>query len=269
MKIYSGNFKRSFQSGFTLVEMAVVLVIIGLVIGGLLTSLSAQVKQKNMSETRTTIDNVKQALLGYAAANGRFPCPAQAPGAGITATEYFAVGGNPTNGNCAAFMNGFVPSVTLGLSPTDTSGYVLDGWNNPIRYAIFNLSDDANTSYVFTKSNGMRTANALTCNPNCGMAWIANQTLLSACSTATGIAGGACSGVSTRLTQNAILVVYSTGENTPTGGTGADEAANLDGDAAFVSHVPAAVTGNEFDDIVDWISSSAAFGQLVQANQLP
>ncbi|MFM2440848.1 MAG: hypothetical protein RLZZ349_575, partial [Pseudomonadota bacterium] len=166
------------QKAFTLVEVAIVLVIVGLAIGGILSSLSAQVEQQKLNETRNTINNVKEALLGYAMANGRFPCPAATPASGVTAVEKFATGGNATNGKCSVFYNGYVPSVTLGLSPTDSSGYVLDGWNNPIRFAIVDLSDDANVSYIFTKSSGMKNANATTCTPSCGMQWIATQTLL-------------------------------------------------------------------------------------------
>lgn len=258
--------RHNYQRAFSLVEMAVVIVIVGLVLTGLLVSLTAQVEQRSLIESRNTIANVKEALLGYAMANGRFPCPAAAPGA-VTAVEAFAGGGNATNGNCANFFNGYVPSVSLGLTPTDTDGYVLDGWNNPIRYAIANLSDDAGATHIFTKSSGMKNANSAAC-PSCGMSWIATQTLLSVCSTGTGIAGGACSGTATRLTQDAVLVVYSTGRNAATGGTGTDEAANLNGDAAFVSHEPYA-GANEFDDIVEWVSSNSVFAKLVQANQLP
>ena len=62
------------QKAFTLVEVAIVLVIVGLAIGGILSSLSVQVEQQKLNETRNTINNVKEALLGYAMANGRFPC---------------------------------------------------------------------------------------------------------------------------------------------------------------------------------------------------
>ncbi len=256
------------QKAFTLVEVAIVLVIVGLAIGGILSSLSAQVEQQKLNETRNTINNVKEALLGYAMANGRFPCPAVTPASGVTAVEKFATGGNATNGKCSVFYNGYVPSVTLGLSPTDSSGYVLDGWNNPIRFAIVDLSDDANVSYIFTKSSGMKNANATTCTPSCGMQWIATQTLLSVCSTGTGITGGTCSSATNTVNNNSVIVVYSTGKNTSTGGTGTDEAANLGSDKAFVSHPPYA-GANEFDDIVEWISPNSIFSRLVQANQLP
>ncbi len=271
MKIFHLPFDPIFRQGFTLVEMAVVLVIIGVMIGGLLMPLSAQMEQKNLNETRMTLDDVKEALQGYAMANGRYPCPAATPASGVVAVEAFdSAAGNVMNGKCAGFFNGYVPGVTLGVTPTNSSGYILDGWNAPIRYAISDLSDDANATYIFTKSTGMKAANSTTCVPNCGMAWIASQTLLSVCSTSEGITTAIC-GTATQLTNRAVIVVYSTGRNAATGGTGADEAANLNGDAVFVSHEPSAIgaASGEFDDVATWLSTNSIFGRLVQANQLP
>ncbi len=264
---------RASQQAFTLVEMAIVLVIIGSVLTivfSLLGTLSAQLEQQKLSETRNTINNVKEALLGYAMTNGRFPCPAAAPSSGVTAVEAFAASGTVTNGKCSVFYNGYVPAVTLGLSPTDTSGYVLDGWNNPVRYAIVDLSDDSNATYIFTKSSGMKNANSASC-PTCGMSWITTQTLLSVCNTGTGISSGLCASTTATINNNSAIVIYSTAANTATGGTGTDEAANLNSDKAFVSHVPYAAgsTNGEFDDIMEWISPNTIFSRLMQANQLP
>lgn len=264
MQTYSN---QTFQKAFTLVEVAIVLIIVGLAVGGILSSLSTQVEQQKLNETRNTVNNVKEALLGYAMSNGRFPCPAATPASGVTAVEKFASGGNATNGKCSVFYNGYVPAVTLGLSPTDTSGYVLDGWNNPIHYAISNVTyvDPVTppvTYFVFTNSSGMQKA---------GMQTMASQTLLSVCATGTGIAAGLCAGATDTVNNNSVIVVYSTGKNTSTGGTGTDEAANLNSDKAFVSHPPyaAGAANGEFDDIVEWISPNSIFSRLVQANQLP
>ena len=284
MQTYSSQIS---QKAFTLVEVAIVLIIVGLAVGGILSSLSAQVEQQKLNETRSTINNVKEALLGYAMANGRFPCPAlqqtTPPTAPITAVESQS---NQSTGACTNYLNGYVPGVTLGLTPTDTYGYVLDGWNNPVRYASADVRDSSVSPvvFVFTKSNGMKNANAGGC-PDCGMSWLynqyeshtpvitANQTLLSICNTATGITARAACNDSSRLTERAVLVVYSTGKNFKMipAGSGIDEQANLNNDAAFVSHEPYATgaTNGEFDDIVEWISPNSIFSRLVQANQLP
>lgn len=288
--------KPIYSKGFTLVEMAVVLVIIGLVISGLLVSLSAQVERKNFNETEATLDNIKEALLGYAMANGRFPCPAATPATGITAVEAFAGGGSPSNGMCAQFYNGFVPAITLGLSPTNTSGYILDGWNNPIRYAIFDLSDGTASKSLLTATDGIKNANSNTtdttdalCNTKTGMSYVGCKSLIFVCDASPAAGGAAASNCGTATSLSAstasttaaprggvILVVYSTGKNTPTGGTGPDEAANsnansTNNDAVFVSHVPSASgsTNGEFDDVVEWLSTNSVFAKLVQANQLP
>ena len=61
--------------GFTLVEMAVVLVIIGLLIGSFLTPLSQQVDQLRIESTKKSLEEIKSALLGFAIINGYLPCP--------------------------------------------------------------------------------------------------------------------------------------------------------------------------------------------------
>ncbi len=254
-----------------------VLIILGLIFGGLFIPITMQMEQRNISETRTTIENIKEALIGYAMANGRFPCPAAAPGAGVTAVESIGAGGI-ANGVCNNFLNGFVPGVTLGLTPTNNAGYVLDAWNNPIRYSISNISDDGGATNIFTKTTGIKNANSAAC-PNCGMPWISGQNLLFICNaTPTAVAGaaavdctaGAVAGT-VALTSNAVIVIYSLGKNWATGGAGNDEAANLNGDPVYVTHEPTPVgaANGEFDDLVTWISPNTIFNRMVQAGQLP
>ncbi|MDO8811017.1 MAG: type II secretion system protein [Gallionella sp.] len=63
--------------GFTLLEMAIVLTIVGLLLGGLLPVISGQMDQQRRNETRKYMDEVRDALLGYAisTANKHLPCP--------------------------------------------------------------------------------------------------------------------------------------------------------------------------------------------------
>lgn len=267
------------MKGFSLVEMAVVLVIIGLMLGGILMPLSTQMDQKKLIETRITLENAREALLGYAMANGRFPCPAAPPGTGVTAVESFATtpsAGNTTNGICTGFFNGYLPGVTLGLTPTNSTGYIVDAWNNPIRYAISNALDPnavVPPAHIFTAfSLAPATAAGM---KNAGMTYIASQNLLYVCASGSGITATTC-GTATQLTNGAVFVIYSTGKNAATGGTGTDEAANpnpnsTNNDPVFVNHDPASssATNGEFDDVMDWVSSNTVFGRLVPAGQLP
>lgn len=64
------------KNGFTLIEIAMVLVIIGLLLGGLLMPLATQVDVQRRIETEKAMEQIKEALIGFAMVNGRLPCPA-------------------------------------------------------------------------------------------------------------------------------------------------------------------------------------------------
>ena len=243
-------------AGFTLIEMAIVLVIVGLLLGGLLMPLSTQMEQKRIGETEKYIEQIKEALLGYAAANGRLPCPATAASNGL---ESPAGGGICTNP-----YNGFLPAVTLGLSPINNAGQAIDAWNTPIRYA----TTTANAS-AYTTPGGMRAATMTTL--------AATTPLLSVCASATGITATTCGAVvANTLANTAPVIIYSLGKNAGVTVTGIDETANpnpssANNDQVFVWHVPAqaTATNGEFDDIVTWISVNTLFSRMVSAQQLP
>ena len=59
------------QVGFTLVEMAIVLVIVSLLLTGLVPTISSQIDQRQRNETRKQLDDIRDALLGFAITYGR------------------------------------------------------------------------------------------------------------------------------------------------------------------------------------------------------
>lgn len=245
--------------GFTLIEMAIVLLVVTLLLGGLLVPLTTQIEQRKISETQKFLADAKEALIGFAIANGRLPCPA-APNS--TGTE------DPLGGGaCNHPYDGFLPAVTLGLSNVDSSGYAVDGWGlaqNRIHYAVTTSSGNAfTTAPKFNNQSIASLMTVLTSSPFPG---------LHVCSTATGITtsppSNTCAANAT-LTNNAVAVVFSLGRNAPAGGTSVDEARNLNNDIFFVSHEPSSVAGSEFDDIVDWLSANILFNRMVAAGILP
>lgn len=259
-------------TGFTLVEMAIVLLIVALLLGGLIPAISSQVEQQRTNETRKTLEEIKEALIGYALANGRLPCPAFSSGQeSFCTTDTYPCTGSAssvvqTHGRCTNPHNGFLPAVALGVTPTDSQGYALDGWSNRIRYAVSNsaVSGVANT---FTRTDGMRDAT---------MAKIASADLLYLCVSATGITTSDCGPALNKLTGTAPALIYSTGKNGGSGGAGTDEFANpnpnsTNNDRVFVSHTPALSTApnGEFDDIVIWISPNVLFNRMVTSGKLP
>jgi prepilin-type N-terminal cleavage/methylation domain-containing protein len=237
-----GNFINK-QNGFTLVETAIVLMIVGLLLGGMLVPLSAQMEQRNISDTRKTLDEIQQALIGFAIVNGRLPCPASSTSNGAE---------DPAGGTCNHPYDGFVPAATLGLSGTDSSGFAVDAWNNRIRFAV-----TQSNSKAFTTSNGMRTTGLSTLNPDL---------LVCSSSTASGFNGSSC-GVNNALTSSpgVPVVIFSTGKNGANSG-GADEIANLAGNKTFISHNQ---VQNGFDDLVVWISPNILFNRMVATGMLP
>ena len=243
-------------AGFTLVEMAVVLLIMAVLLGGLLPTLLSRVEQQRMNEVRKQLDEIEQAAIGYALINGRLPCPSSSSSNGV---ESFAAGGNAANGNCLNNYNGFVPAATLGLNTTD--GYAVDPWNNRIHYALTRSNGNA-----FTSLNGMSTIGMSSLTPD-----------LLVCTTATGISSTSCAaGAALTVGTGVPLVIYSTGRNGNYGGTGIDETANpnpnsTNNDRVFVSHIQTAgsAANGEFDDVVIWLSPGILCYRMVEAGRLP
>jgi len=67
--------KRNRTAGFTLIEMAVVLFIVGLLIAGVLGPLETQLEARDRRATIETMEEIIESLYGYAINNGRLPCP--------------------------------------------------------------------------------------------------------------------------------------------------------------------------------------------------
>jgi len=65
--------------GFTLVEIAVVMVIFGLIIGGIMGPLKTQLNNIDQKETEKLIESTKEAMIGFAIRKGRLPCPVSRP----------------------------------------------------------------------------------------------------------------------------------------------------------------------------------------------
>jgi prepilin-type N-terminal cleavage/methylation domain-containing protein len=249
---------RFIQKAFSLIEMAVVLFIVALLLGGLLPTVSSQIEQQKRTETRKQLDDIQQALIGYAIINSRLPCPSSGTNDGA---ESFDVGGDASNGQCSNFYNGFVPAAALGItSGVDTQGrkgYAVDSWGNRIRYAV-----TSSNTRAFVTTGGMSSS----------FATLASNLLV--CSTSTGITISSCS-AGNELTSNpgVPVIIFSTGANGANGGISPDEAANLNGtnvnlDRTFVSHTTSP-SPNEFDDMVIWISPNTLVNRMVSAGKLP
>ena len=273
----SRNSGQTRTTGFSLIEVAIAVFVITLLLGGILVPLTTQVERRKTEETNRILDQAREALIGYAAANGYFPCPASATSNGQepvgTNHAIVAVNTCPAAVWGANMYHGFLPAATLGFTPVDTNGYAVDAWGltqNRIRYSVSNVTVNGITQ-PFTRVSGMR---------NAGMSNISSApTLLYVCNNGTNVSATIspyCNLPQTLTLGSSVpVLIWSVGPNAATtGGASADEAQNPNpvggsADRIFVSKTKSSVAGSEFDDIVMWLGSATIFNRLIAAGQLP
>ena len=249
------------QRGFTLVELAIVMFIVALLLGGMLLPLSAQQDVRSYGDTQKLLSDARDALLGYAMANDRLPCPAWTNTNGVEDR-------NP-DGSCNHPHDGFFPAATVGMAPVDGSRYLVDGWgsdiDNRVRYAV----STANTNALTTVS-GMKTTGITALLPDLEICNSGAQVRIPPVITAPDTTTMYCHPAA-RLAQDAVAVIYSLGKNAGTGGAGADETHNPNprsitaADRAFVN----AQQGTNFDDQIVWLSKGTLLNRMVAAGRLP
>lgn len=292
--------------GFTLAEIAIVTVILGLMVAGVLGALTNQINQGRVSVTQRQLEEIRESLLGFAAQNGYLPCPdTTGDGREDTNRSNMAPPFIPT---CPA-VEGFLPWVTLGVSQTDA-------WGIRFRYRIKDefARPSAANSLLTVHPGGVPiagcAATAGTTDPaipnptpdpnNCtldiydtGDIEIRTRGDTVSPKTAVPLAGGSATSGS-----GVPVVIMSLGKNSAGGVdslgnvrpappvTNVDEYANWNtaGRSAaapvFYSRISKEAdtlcddtAGTqplcEFDDIVTWISAPLLISKLIQANRLP
>jgi hypothetical protein len=202
--------------------------------------LSAQKDLQNYRETQKQLADISEALLGYtathAATDGRpyLPCP-----------DIDNDGFEDRTGNTCTDQEGRLPWSELGVGREDA-------WGNRFRYRVAKAySSRANGfALVLVSTETLRICEDSTCAPS-----------------------------NTVLARDLPVVILSHGKNgagafNASGGTnpapdGVDEISNRNADFEFVSHIPSTLTGNEFDDLVTWISPYVLFNRMIVARRLP
>lgn len=129
--------------GFTLIEMAIVLVVIGMIVSGGLFIVSDIASGARRTETDQKLDVIERALIVYAIQNSCLPCPAdrnmassgtnpgQAHHNGST-NPYYTTGCTGADTDECNSTIGVVPWRNLGLSEQD----IVDAWGTRISYSI-------------------------------------------------------------------------------------------------------------------------------------
>jgi len=246
------------SQGFSLIEMAFVLVIITLLLGGLLVPFTTQVEQRRIAETNKAMEEIKEALVGYALSNVSgnparpyLPCP-DTDNDGV---ENIVV----ATGLCQS-EEGLLPWVTLGLGNQDA-------WGNRFLYRV--TGEFANRDPAL--------------NPGFDLDL---DGTLRICSRAPSL--GACNPIATAIPA----VVISFGKNgrgamninnaaanpAPVGADERENSGSVGAGTDFVSRTPTASGAPcdgagqplcEFDDLVVWLSPNILFNRMVAAGRLP
>lgn len=250
--------RRRPQSGFTLIEIAVVLLIVTFLMVGGVRLLSSTQEGLRARLTRQNMDAVKAALQAYMVRAGRLPCPAVE-----TSTTTDATYGTeaPTPGTCtgttvldAVGFRGVVPWKTLGMT-TETA---FDGWGRQLTYAVTNTA--TNTPTATTTLSGLRSSLTLhsAAPVSLGLPPTGNQ--VNACSTTANdnVCNGAAAVMLVSHGQNSLGAYNVTGVRSPLP-TSASEVENTDADRNFVLAEPS----SDFDDIVMPMSPSELLAPLL------
>lgn len=259
------------KRGFTLVEVAVVVLVITLLLGSLLVPLAAQVDERKTSDTQKALDEAREALIGFAMTNGRLPCP-DINGDGL---EDVRTGADAASDGCAGGVYlGWLPWATLGVAQTDA-------WGNRFKYRVTN---------EFTRRTG--DATAVTCPPagadpnSCTLELTDSGNLQvhtrNPATKADVAVAGSAPGVVISFGKNGYGATSGDGVAQPAPPAGNDnEIANATTTTTtFFSRPMSPPSGScsdtvagqpfcEFDDIVVWIPTGILFNRMVAAGKLP
>ena len=284
---------RRIQQGFTLIEIAIVLLIVSILLGYTVAMFPRQQELKKYRAVNAEMDQVIEAIIGFAQVNGRLPCPA-IPNSG--GDEDGGGGANCNN------YGGFVPVNTLGITGRLNGDFLLlDPWGNPYRYYVTNNDADIDGSSDFVFSNEMRDVGIgdnippggdgytdldgryLICDDN-------GNTIDDECTGANEVFGNA-SGAGEYA--GAPFVLLSQGKNWNEAAAINDELENIGSELTDTDlAMGLGPTGNEyllkdltggqttfvrrttgfaddFDDVVKWVSPHILYSRMIEAGQLP
>ena len=266
------------QKGFTLIEIAVVLVLVGLLLGSFIGSLTQRIETSRRESTKKQLEDIKVALLGFASAEGRLPCPTTTTGNGFEV---------PFTGSTIAIactlQHGFIPGKTLGIDGAyNRDNLLIDVWGNPIRYSVTTANTNAFTTlYTVPLAGGMQDVDMAALAPDLFIC-DGDSTLVNTCDASV-----------TTLINNAPFVVLSLGKDgsafvtnlapnsdqgenageatVPVNVAGENVAYTVGNGNAFVSKSYSSVgsTAGQFDDLIVWVSPYVLYSRMMEAGQLP
>jgi prepilin-type N-terminal cleavage/methylation domain-containing protein len=242
--------KNNNQTGFTLIELSIVLIIISLILGAVLGLGNAQIQASKINSTKQKQQAIKLALTNFISRNNRLPCPSIATlakgavGYGIEAADKGICTGTNINGLVAT---GIVPFSSLGITGENAS----DGFYNRITYQVALAATNTNGQTIVGLKGASSTHSAapilLRSPPNGNQSNDCNPDNYpyNPCSAVVVLVSHGLNGNGS-YSEDGVLKALP---------TGADELENADNDSAFVVKEYSDNNNNSFDDIVLPITS--------------
>lgn len=216
--------------GFTLAELAIVLVVIGLLTGGMLGPLASRLEARQRQETSERLRDIEQALYGFAILHGRLPCPSTEPDPGSAGY------GRENAPPCDDSVEGMLPWRTLGLGPVDAWGTPRSSptapWPGHWRYRV---------DRAFAAAGGISAATVP----------LSNLQLYDHDNRP----------ITVESESRAVAIVYSTGNNLRADGLNASYSATH-------PRYQAGEATASFDDLLIWIGHPLLIARLAQAGRL-
>lgn len=231
-----------YNKGFTLAEMAIVVVIASILLMAGVKVLTAQMDSASFSASRSKQEAIRQALITYLGNFQRLPCPDTRTGDGTgglsfsTATPPDGIENRSTAGdvtsNCAASF-GVLPYQTLGLA----RDVAVDGWGNLFSYHV----STAGTNWALSNNFSDTHSGGLILN---------DRDTSGAVTQLTGVA--VVSLISHGKNGNGAFTIKGTRAPLPNNGTNSDERENTDADTTYFKreYTDVAGAGGVFDDLV-------------------
>ena len=234
------------SAGFTLTELAVVLVIVALLLGGMLVPLSTQYDLRKVADTESQLRDIREALLGFAAINGRLPCP-------DTDTDPTVASYGVEESDCSgdATTEGFLPWKTLGVREFDGWGAP---WQSPGSTRLGHWRYRVERKYA--DSVQIRNVIMLPGPTSCP-----SGPFLDDCLLVQNNAGLAL----TESRERPIAIVYSVGPDNVANG----QNASYEKKASDAPTYQAGERTATFDDMLIWISRPSLVNRMVAAGKLP
>lgn len=287
--------KTAAQHGFTLIEIAIVLLIVTILLGYTVAMYPVQQELKQYRQLRSDMDQIIEHLIGYAQVNGRLPCPdttGDVNGTGTPGTydgqsdpddeiinATGVAGTDNLTDSCKGF-SGFVPAGTLGMNGDfDPLGRLLDPWGQPYRYHV--------SDFDFNSVGGLGGADLdlttgvaidLVSPDGIGEEGLSNvipDLVVCDDSDNSSATDTTCAGVSANnIITNAAAVVISSGKDIGQVASNIQDENRDDfddgtNDFVYTSSTRNDVVGSEYDDLVRWISPNLLYTKMIEAGQLP